>query len=73
LINCGTVAKKTLYPSLQALIPRPIDRWVAIKGNVYCSDPYISLDSYNYCIAISVPIKKQEEVVGVLMGDLNIQ
>jgi len=45
----------------------------AIKGNVYCSDPYISLDSYNYCIAISVPIKKQEEVVGVLMGDLNIQ
>lgn len=44
----------------------------AIKGNVYCSDPYISLDSYNYCIAISVPIREKEEVVGVLMGDLNI-
>lgn len=44
----------------------------AKKGDIYCSDPYISMDTYNYCIAISVPILERKEVIGVLMGDLNI-
>lgn len=44
----------------------------AIAGNDYCSKPYISLDSYNYCIALAVPIKDHNKIIGVLMGDLNI-
>lgn len=44
----------------------------AIAGNYYCSKPYISLDSYNYCIALAVPIKDHNKIIGVLMGDLNI-
>jgi Methyl-accepting chemotaxis protein len=43
----------------------------AIKGNEYKSDPYISVDTHNYCIAIAVPVKdKQGEITGILMGDL---
>jgi len=43
----------------------------AIKGNEFKSEPYISTDSNNYCIAISVPVKdKGDNIVGILMGDL---
>lgn len=43
----------------------------AIKGNEFKSEPYISTDSNNYCIAISVPVRdKNGNNVGVLMGDL---
>jgi len=43
----------------------------AIKGNEFKSEPYISTDSNNYCIAISVPVKdKSNNIVGILMGDL---
>lgn len=43
----------------------------AIKGNEFKSEPYISTDSNNYCIAISVPVKdKSGNIAGVLMGDL---
>lgn len=43
----------------------------AIKGNEYKSEPYISVDTNNYCIAIAVPVKdKQGEITGILMGDL---
>lgn len=44
----------------------------AISGKTYYSSPYISTDTYNYCIAIAVPIKNKENIIGVLMGDLNI-
>lgn len=43
----------------------------AIKGNEYKSEPYISVDTNNYCIAIAIPVKdKQGEITGILMGDL---
>ncbi|WP_343069414.1 methyl-accepting chemotaxis protein [Clostridium aciditolerans] len=43
----------------------------AIKGNEYKSEPYISVDTNNYCIAMSVPVKdKKGEIVGMLVGDL---
>lgn len=43
----------------------------AIQGKEYKSDPYISVDTNNYCIAISVPVKNSsDEIVGILMGDL---
>lgn len=43
----------------------------AIKGNEYKSDPYISGDTNNYCIALSVPVRnKNGEITGILMGDL---
>lgn len=43
----------------------------AIKGNEYKSEPYISVDTNNYCIAIAVPVSdKKGEIVGILMGDL---
>lgn len=42
----------------------------AIKGKAYISNPYISSDTYNYCIAIAVPIMLSGKIKGVLMGDL---
>lgn len=43
----------------------------AIKGNEYKSEPYISVDTNNYCIAISVPVRDiNGEIVGMLVGDL---
>ncbi|MHC1685199.1 MAG: methyl-accepting chemotaxis protein [Clostridiaceae bacterium] len=42
-----------------------------ISGKEYKTEPYISDDTNNYCIAISVPLKnKNNEVIGILMGDL---
>ncbi|AQS18360.2 methyl-accepting chemotaxis protein [Clostridium beijerinckii] len=43
----------------------------AIEGNFFKSEPYISVDTNNYCIAISVPVlNSQKQIVGILMGDL---
>ncbi|BAH06717.1 methyl-accepting chemotaxis protein [Clostridium kluyveri] len=43
----------------------------SIKGKEYQSEPYISVDTNNYCIALSVPVKNREsEITGVLIGDL---
>lgn len=43
----------------------------AISGNNFKSEPYISVDTNNYCIAISVPVRNnQNEIIGILMGDL---
>lgn len=43
----------------------------AIKGNEYKSEPYISVDTNNYCIAISVPVRdKNGGITGMLVGDL---
>lgn len=43
----------------------------AILGKNFKSEPYISVDTNNYCIAISVPVKNNEnEIIGILMGDL---
>ncbi len=44
----------------------------AIQGEEYQSDAYISTDSYNYCVAIAVPIKSGREVLGVVMADVLI-
>lgn len=42
----------------------------AIQGENYISDPYISTDSYNYCIAMSVPVNDDSNnTIGVLMAD----
>lgn len=43
----------------------------AIKGNEYKSEPYISVDTNNYCIAMSVPVRERNgEITGMLVGDL---
>lgn len=43
----------------------------AISGINFKSEPYISVDTNNYCIAISVPVmNNQNEIIGILMGDL---
>lgn len=45
----------------------------AIKGNIYISNPYISTDSFNYCIAMTIPVKDiNENIIGVLMADFKI-
>lgn len=46
----------------------------AIIGKEYCSEPYISNFSYNYCITISVPLKEASgKIKGVIMADLCIE
>lgn len=45
----------------------------AIAGNDFISEPYISVDTNNYCIAMSVPIKNENgEILGILMADLKL-
>ncbi len=42
-----------------------------IQGKEFKSEPYISTDSGNYCVAISVPIKEEKgSIVGVVMADV---
>lgn len=46
----------------------------AIMGKEYCSEPYISNFSYNYCITISIPLREASgNIKGVLMADLCIE
>ncbi len=45
----------------------------AIEGKTYMSKPYISVDTNNYCIAMSVPVRNAAgEITGVLLGDLKL-
>ncbi|MGO5066167.1 MULTISPECIES: methyl-accepting chemotaxis protein [unclassified Clostridium] len=46
----------------------------AILGEKYVSKPYISSVSYNYCIAIAIPLKdKNGNIKAVIMGDVCIE
>ncbi|HOR86240.1 MAG TPA: methyl-accepting chemotaxis protein [Bacillota bacterium] len=46
----------------------------SITGKEYCSEPYISNFSFNYCITISIPFKDVSgRTIGVLMADLCIE
>ena len=43
----------------------------SIAGKEFMSEPYISVDTNNYCIAMSVPIKDEKgDILGILMADL---
>lgn len=45
----------------------------AVAGNDFISEPYISVDTNNYCIAMSVPVKNSSgEIEGILMADLKL-
>lgn len=45
----------------------------AILGKDFISEPYISVDTNNYCIAMAVPVKQENgEIVGILMADLKL-
>lgn len=45
----------------------------AIKGKEYISEPYISVDTNNYCIAMAVPVRNEKgEISGIMMGDLKL-
>ena len=44
----------------------------AIAGNTYESKPYISTDTGNYCVAVSLPIKENGNIVGVIMADVSL-
>lgn len=45
----------------------------AISGNDFISKPYISVDTNNYCIAMSAPVKDKEgEIIGIIMADLKL-
>ncbi len=46
----------------------------AINGKAYCSEPYISNVSYNYCLALAVPFKDSRgSITGAIMADLCIE
>ncbi len=43
----------------------------SISGREFRSNPYISDDTYNYCIALTVPVRDHNNnIVGILIGDL---
>ncbi|MDP4145516.1 MAG: methyl-accepting chemotaxis protein [Bacillota bacterium] len=44
-----------------------------ISGKDFISKPYISVDTNNYCIAMSVPVKDAKgEIIGIIMADLKL-
>lgn len=46
----------------------------SMNGNEYSTEPYISNVSFNYCIAISVPMKDSKgNINGVIMADICIE
>lgn len=46
----------------------------AMNGKAYCSEPYISNVSFNYCLALAVPVRDRGgNIVGVFMADLCIE
>jgi methyl-accepting chemotaxis protein len=45
----------------------------AVLGKDFISEPYISVDTNNYCIAMAVPVKDSNgEIVGIIMADLKL-
>lgn len=45
----------------------------AITGKDFISKPYISVDTNNYCIAMSSPVRNSKgEIVGIIMADLKL-
>ena len=44
----------------------------AIKGHIFVSKPYISTDTGNYCAAVSLPMKENGNIIGVIMADVSL-
>ena len=44
----------------------------AMQGNTFVSKPYISTDTGNYCAAVSLPMKENGKIVGVIMADVSL-
>ena len=45
----------------------------SISGKDYISEPYISTDTNNYCIAVSVPVKNTKgDILGIIIADLKL-
>jgi methyl-accepting chemotaxis protein len=45
----------------------------AISGKDFISEPYISVDTNSYCIAMSVPVKSEtNQILVILMADLKL-
>lgn len=44
----------------------------AIQGKNYQSEPYISMDTNGYCIALSVPVRQGGKIIGIVMADLSL-
>ncbi|MFW5630175.1 MAG: methyl-accepting chemotaxis protein [Acetivibrio ethanolgignens] len=45
----------------------------SIQGHNYQSEPYISTDTNEYCIALSVPIRMNGRIIGIVMADLSLE
>ena len=61
----------TKEETLQNFAHRPYHK-EAVNGNVFKSQPYISVDTLNYCMAIAVPVREGNVIKGILMGDLTL-
>lgn len=44
----------------------------AFAGKTYISKPYLSTDTYNYTVAVSIPIRSGGSVIGVMMADVSL-
>ncbi|GAB6109293.1 methyl-accepting chemotaxis protein [Fusibacter bizertensis] len=44
----------------------------SILGNDYCSEPYISSITNDYCVSVSTPIKINGKVAGILVLDITL-
>ena len=45
----------------------------SIRGNEYISDVYISSITHQPCVTISLPIKKEGDIIGVIGADIKIE
>lgn len=44
----------------------------SIKGKEYISEPYISTDTGNYTVAVSMPVRQNGNICGVIMADVSL-
>ncbi|MTT30786.1 hypothetical protein GMB86_01995 [Terrilactibacillus sp. BCM23-1] len=44
----------------------------AMNGRRYVSDPYISVLTKRNCVTLSVPIKENNQIIGVLGADITV-
>ncbi|MBV7273937.1 hypothetical protein JMF89_08375 [Clostridiaceae bacterium UIB06] len=44
----------------------------ALNGQVYVSKEYISIATGHYNITVTMPIKKNNEIIGIMLGDINL-
>ncbi|QIB27066.1 methyl-accepting chemotaxis protein [Caloranaerobacter azorensis] len=67
----GNIKGSTISVDIDNLAHRPYFKEV-MNGNLYISKPYISAITDDYCVTVAIPIISDEQVNGVIAGDVKL-